>query len=297
MSGSSRGGHSGYRGRRYTSSLTDAEVNRWLAELLQAYNDRDIHAINRHLRVLRDALELDDGDSISTLFGGSVSRHTAVDGLSDVDVLVMINASSFRDQSPAAVIRSMAQRIKQRLPMTKVTTGSLAVTVRYSDGTPIQVLPAMRTSSGVRIADPDTGRWSNVTHPARFARQLTRVNQACNGQVVPTVKLAKGITSRAIRSNRDSITGYHLEALAIRAFRNYNGPYDLKSMVRRYLSSASRNVTRRIGDPTRQSPYIDDYMGSDGSSRRQRASDFFSRELRRFNACRTKTDFERFFGV
>ena len=175
-----------------TSSTAIADINRCLRELLREYNEQEREAINRHLDVLRDSLELKDDDVIRFVLGGSQSKHTAVNGLSDVDALAIINDSSLSGQSPEAIIRQMAERIRQRLPQTSVSTGDMAVTIKYSDGIAIQILPAIRTKSGVRIADPGTKQWSNVVHPERFAQKLTQVNQANGGRVIPTVKLQPG---------------------------------------------------------------------------------------------------------
>ena len=97
-------------------TLTDEQVNAYLRERLRDYNERDTEAINRHIRGLRDALEQSGADVLPTRFGGSVSRHTYVDGLSDVDVLLTVNDSSLSGRDPRAVIQRMAALIQQRMP-------------------------------------------------------------------------------------------------------------------------------------------------------------------------------------
>ena len=297
MSGSS--GSSNYSPWRQSNqaTLTDAEIDGCLRDLLRVYNARDTQAVSRHVQVLSDSLELKDDDVIRTLFGGSVSKHTAINGLSDIDVLAIVNDSSLSGQSPAAVIRLMAQRIRQRLPQTSVSTGDLAVTVRYSDGIEVQVLPAIRTKSGVRIADPKTNSWSDVVYPERFARKLTQVNQRNDGKVIPIVKLAKSLAAHMIPSDRNSISGYHMESLVIETFKNYQGAHDLKSMFRHFTDFSSQAVMKPITDPTGQSRHVDEYMGQEGSARRQRASNSFQRMRQRFDACGTKEDIENLFGM
>ena len=297
MSGSSGRNYYGPTRRPNQATVTDAEINGYLRDLLRVYNARDTQAVSRHVQVLRDSLELRDDDVIRTLFGGSVSKHTAINGLSDVDVLAIVNQSSLAGQSPDAVIRLMAERIKRRLPHTTVSTGDLAVTVRFSDGIEVQILPAVRTKSGVRIVDLKSNRWSNVVYPDRFARKLTQVNQRNEGKVIPTVKLAKGLAARMIPSDRDHISGYHMESLAIETFRNYQGPRDLKSMFSHFADFSSRVVMRPITDPTGQSRHVDEYMGQQGSARRQRASNSFRRMRQRIEACRTREDVENLFGM
>ena len=297
MSGSSGGGYPGRPRRPTQRPLTDDEINGCLRNQLRDYNDRDVEAINRHLRGLRDALEIGDDDVVRPLFGGSISKHTYVAGLSDVDVLAIVNDSSLSGQTPADVIALMKQRITQRMPRTTVTAGDLAVTVKYADGTEMQLLPAIRTKSGVRIADPGTNTWSNVVHPERFGRKLTQINQRDDQKVIPAIKLEKGLIAHTVRSDRDRISGYHVESLAIEAFRNYGGPYDLKSMVRHFNNFASREVLKPIRDPTGQSRHVDDYMGPANSELRRRASDNFKQMQHSLDRCKTRADIDNLFGL
>ena len=297
MGGSRGGGYGNWNRRRVQAPTWEQEINTCLKDLLQAINQRDAQATRTHLRTLREALELREDDVISTLFGGSVSKHTAVNGLSDVDVLFMINDSSLVGRRPSAALEEMASRIQQRLPNTQVSAGDMAVTVKFSDGIEIQVLPAIRTGSGVRVADPASNQWSNVVHPDRFARKLTQVNQANGGNVIPTIKLAKAMAAHMIRSDRDHISGYHMESLAIEAFRSYQGPTDHRSMLRHFLDHSSRTVLQPIADPTGQSRHVDDYLGQANSQQRQRAANSFRGMLQRFDSTETRRDIENSFGA
>ena len=266
---------SGGSGRGYGTLmqllLSDDRVNEHLRERLHDYNDRDTEAIQRHIRGPRVALRQDGSEVIETRFGGSVIRNTYVNGLSDVDTPMIVNDTSLSGRDPRSVINRMEELIQRRMPNTNVSAGDMAVTVTYSDRHEIQVLPAIRTKSGVRVADPSRNRWSRVVHPERFARKLTEINQANNGRVIPAIKLTKALVERQVQSNRDHISGYHIESLATDAFRNYDGPYDRKSMVNHLTSYASRAVRKTIKDSTGQSN-VDDYMGPEGSAERQRAS-------------------------
>ena len=127
-------------GRRPSPSASDSEINGYLRDLLRGYNDRDTEAVGRHIKTLRDALERNDDDVIPTRFGGSVAKHTYVDGLSDIDVLFVVNDSSLSGQRPEGAIQYMENLFRQRLPRTKIASGDLAVTITFSDDIEIQVL-------------------------------------------------------------------------------------------------------------------------------------------------------------
>ena len=284
--------------RSKRAPITQAEknaVNAGLRGKLKEYNARDHEAINRHRKTVRQALEQDD-DVIRILFGGSVERRTYVEGLSDIDALAVLNRSKLSSQTPQDAIKRVENVIRRRLPNTKIRSGDLAVTVTYSDGVEMQFLPAIERKDGFRIADPSRKRWSNVIHPDRFRAKLTKVNQARRGQVIPAIKLMKGLASRAIPNKNERITGYHMEAIAIEAFRKYRGPTDLRSMVIHFCESASEIVLAPIKDPTKQSRNVDDYMGRAKSDKRKRASKKFRRMFNRFSACKTARDLDRLFG-
>lgn len=290
------GGSSGRR--RYPRPRGGPEVvdvNASLRERLRDYNARDAEAVTRHIRALRDAMEQDVDEVIRPLFGGSISKNTYVDGLSDVDVLMVVNDSSLSGQSPKVAIQKAADLIRKRMPTLDVTTGDLAVTIRYADGNVIQILPAIRTKSGVRIADPKQNSWSRILHPERFAEKLTRVNQANSRQVVPTIKLVKALVNRFAQSKAAKPTGYHIESLAIEAFSNYSGPYDLSSMVKRFTSYAARVVHQPIRDSTGQSRYVDEYLGPQNSTLRERASNTFKKIQEALDNCETQRDVDDLF--
>ena len=275
--------------------MPESEFNRYCENLLVRYNQRNTVATTRHLEGLCTILR-EQGDVVQTVFGGSIRRGTYVNGLSDVDVLLIVNDSSLVSQQPAEVIQYVKSAIERRLHQNPVRAGNLAVTVGYSDGTEIQVLPAIRRmSGGVRIAEPRGNTWSNVVQPENFARKLIEVNQAKNGRVVLTVKLAKAIADCFVTRSDRKIKGYHMESLAIEAFRNYQGALDPKAMLNQLFGNSIRAVMKPIADSTGQSRYVDEYLGAARSPQRLRASTYFGQMRGKVNSCRTRQDLDSLF--
>jgi len=144
-----------------------AQVNDFLAEVLREANVRDADATNRHLETVRQALQGLLEDSIELRFGGSVSKHTYVDGLSDVDLLVVLSRDTAVDSSPKDLIADFANALHERLPNSDVETGAMSVKVRFGDGTELQLLPAFKVGDGFRIP----GVMSSVQENSRPACQ------------------------------------------------------------------------------------------------------------------------------
>ena len=152
-------------------------------------------------------------------------------------------------------------------------------------------------SLAIKIANLGRNQWSNVLHPERFAQKLTRVNQSRSGQVIPAIKLTKSLAHHVVSRDADKITGYHIESLAINAFQDYRGPTDLKSMVLRLTNYSTKAVLNPIKDSSGQSRNVDDYMGAQGSSVRQRAAANFRKMRDSLNRCGSKADLNNLFDA
>jgi hypothetical protein len=243
-----------------------------LSELLGGYNARDSITANDRLEELKVALSDTMDGSFDSFFGGSVAKHTYVDGLSDVDSLFLINDSSLDGKPPAQVLERMRSVISKCVGDDGVVShGRMAVTVEYDDGMMLQILPAIKERDGhVRVpSSRDPGRWSKID-PVGFNQALTRANSECSGKLVPTIKLAKAIIASLPENQR--LSGYHVESLAISAFRNYDGEKTTTAMLPHFFAKARDAVLSPIRDRSGQSVHVDGYLGQGNSEARVAAS-------------------------
>ena len=278
--------------------MPDDRFNEYCEDLLVTYNRRNTKALTRHLESLCRFLREEGNHVVQTMFGGSVQKGTYVTGLSDVDVLLIVNESSLLNQPPSKVKNYVRDAIKRRLPNNPVQAGKLAVTVRYSDKTEIQLLPAIRTKAGgVRIARHGTRMWSKVAHPEKFAEKLAQVNASKDGRVVPVIKLAKAMADCFITQDDRKLSGYHMESLAIDAFKGYQGPLDPKNMLIHLLGHSMDAVKSPIKDSTGQSRYVDEYLGPADSGPRKRASTYVGQMRGKVNSCKTRAAFNALFCI
>jgi len=264
----------------------DVQVDDLIRELLARYNDRDTEKVSERLDTIRENLgEAADLDTI--LFGGSVAKHTAVDGLSDVDALVILDKQSIGADSPQDLIDSFHRLLSQSLPRSdieSVSKGRLAVTVTYQDGQEIQLLPALRSRNTVRIAASDGRTWQD-TKPRGFQSALTRENRRMNQSLVPAIKLTKSVF--ADFPPQKQLRSYHIETLAVDAAKNYKGPKNPKALLLQILEHSSRRVLRPIADVTGQSRTADEYLGSANSDQRRNISQTLEGTVRRLMAATT----------
>ncbi|MGY6649575.1 CBASS oligonucleotide cyclase [Wenyingzhuangia sp. IMCC45574] len=260
----------------------ESDVNTVLNDVLKGLNNRPVEEINSHIETLTKALNSDIEGVVDLFFGGSVEKHTYVNGLSDVDSLVVLNNSELSNKSPKEVLDYFADKLRNRLPNTEITIGKLAVTVKYSNGVEVQLLPSVKTETGYKIASPNKeNEWSKVVKPRKFAEKLTSVNKANANKVVPVIKLVKSIISSLPEARR--MSGYHTESMAIEIFKNYSGQQQTKAMLNHFFSEASKKVLTPIKDSTGQSRHVDSYLEKSNSTKRRMVADSLSQLSRKIN--------------
>lgn len=277
----------------------EVELAGTLSELLGAFNSRDTHAVKDRLDDIRKALQGEIDGSFDSLFGGSVAKHTYVDGLSDIDSLILLNESGLETHSPQRALDRMTEIIKAAMPSNAtVTSGRMAVTVEYGDGMVIQLLPAIKGADG-KLHVPSSRRdaWSEI-NPMAFKEALSNRNSACGGKLVPTIKLAKAINGELPENQR--LSGYHIESLAIAAFRDYTGEKTTSAMLPAFFERARELVLSPIKDSTGQSVHVDSYLGSTGSAERLAASHLLGRlgrRMRNATAAASVPQWKALFGL
>lgn len=252
-------------------------VNQQLGELLKDFNARDVAGTREILDRVKRELADEIGGTVDLVYGGSVSRHTYLEGLSDTDALVLLDPDEAGEGSPERLRNRFAQRLREVFGSDNVKVGGLAVTVIVGDKE-VQLLPAMRDGDGYRIAAPDGRFWSKI-HPRAFAEKLTQTNRSQDGKLIPTIKVAKAII--ATLPKQQQLTGYHVESLAIEAFKGYEGPRTYKAMVSHFFDRAAELVRTPISDRSGQSVHVDEYLGTANSQQRRAASQALQRVQRK----------------
>jgi hypothetical protein len=304
------GGGSGYRltqrdvdqlrkeaQERLERSKVDTEVNSLLQAELARMNNRDTELANERLDRVEVAVagQIEEFDRL--LFGGSVAKHTYVDGLSDIDALVVFNDSVVSNESPAEMRLQLYESLQKHFNMGDVAdirVGQMAVTVTFRDGMELQLLPAAQRDDRMAVSAQNGDEWSHV-RPKEFAEGLSHLNEQQGRSVVPAIKLAKAMISEAV-PEKSRPNGYHIEALGVAAFHDYEGSRSPRAMVERYFESAAQNVLRPIRDVTGQSRHLDDNLGAADSDSRRALSRRFEALARQMRVATSVDDWRRLIG-
>ena len=248
-------------------------VNEYLDEKLGEYNSRDCELIRSIIEEFQSNLNDEDYSAIQTIFGGSVSKHTYVDGLSDVDALILIDRKHLENKAPNEIRDLLGELAVNKYGKENVTIGNMAITISVQGNT-IQLLPALKHGANYKISSPDGSKWSSIK-PREFTEKLTSINKATNNKAIPTIKLAKAIISNL--PSQQQLSGYHVESLAVRIFNEYKGPYTNKEMLSHFFSKDGEVVKTRLQDRTGQSTYVDEYLGSPHNVKRRTTANALDR--------------------
>ena len=266
----------------------EADTNELLQDVSAEVGTKDDRAIHDHLEVLKEKLRNDLSEAVEIRFGGSLKKHTYVDGVSDVDALVTLSREEMGDISPREALTRIRDLIQERLPDTHLEVGRMAVTVKYSDGLELQLLPAIRRGDRVQVPSGDT-EWSPLAAPDKFASELARMNASRSFLVVPVIKLFKAIQDAKLPESV-RLSGYHVESLAMEAFGPYDGPLERKAMLEYFVDFASSRVLRPSVDSTGQSRHVDERMGPQGSQTRKTSAAYLARLHNRMEAANRARD-------
>ena len=271
-------------------------VSEALGELLTEANRRDTAAVETALNNIKTALRADIDGDLEPILGGSARKHTYVDGISDIDALMILKDEKLGEKSPAEVLKYFENRIRRELSDWEVSPhGPIAVTLRKG-AMEIQILPGIRRGGALAIPSGSGNEWSKI-NPEKFYARLTRANKDLGGKLIPVIKLAKVINDSLPDTSR--LTGYHIESLAIQAFKKYGGAVNSKAMLKHFFDSTRNIVLAPIRDSTGQSVHVDEYMGPANSAGRKVAAaalDRVYRQMRNADAILSVEAWVRLFG-
>ena len=277
-----------------TNEAFEVEVSAEINTLLADYNKRDPNEIKSHIDTIINAIQKEIEGTCDIIFGGSYQKHTYVDGISDIDSLVLLNNSELINKSPNEVLEYFRAMLKERFPESKIDVGKIAITVHFADGNIIQLLPAVKSGDEFKISNSSGDKWSKIK-PRNFTKKLTETNKKNSAKMIPTIKIVKAINSYLPKSKQ--LTGYHIESLAIEVFKVYSGENNIKKMLQHFFESAKDFVKSPIKDKSGQSVYVDEYLGRKNSIERKQISIILDRISRRMKNANSSASVEQWMEI
>jgi hypothetical protein len=215
-----------------------------------------------------------DSKTANSLQVGSYGRWTAIKGISDLDMLYIMPASSwgtYKDGGQAPLLRAAADAISARYPRTTVKVDRLVVQVLYQDFQ-IEVQPVFLNEDGTSFTYPDTynGGKRKVTKPREELAAMSETDVAKNKNLRRLCRMARAWKNK----HGVAMGGLLIDTLAYR-FLTSTTDYDEKSYA--YYDEMVRDFFDYLGNlDEKQTEYA-----ALGSNQRVKVKKRFERKARK----------------
>ncbi len=151
-----------------------------------------------------------------TRLSGSYGRHTAIELIQDVDVLVFIPEDQL-DRTPHAALLEL-NKVLQDFPGGAIDTRGQRRSVRITleaDDIHLDVVPAVMTGDledPLEVPDRPRAKWI-PSDPLGYAARLSKLNQDHGGKLVPLIKLLKAWRDEQMKRRKPK--SYVLEVILL----------------------------------------------------------------------------------
>jgi len=228
--------------------------------------DTEDQSASRRQRRLREQLDatLDIAEDFLT---GAYVRHTKTKPLRDVDIMIVLEDTTWLDRHPHDVLEAVRAPLVPHYGATRVSCDRRAVRVDFGvtlvddvsdEVMSFDVVPAFTHGDHYKIPDDVQGEWVH-TNPRIHAEQATAANKDFDGQWKPLVKMIK---------KWNEVTDYPIEPsflIEVMALKLITPPWtgNHAREVRQFFASAAGRIADGWPDPAGVGPDISDVLDAD----------------------------------
>jgi len=220
----------------------------------------EVNSANQHLSAIRTRLETVFKVS-SCRVTGSFSRGTSIYGFSDTDLFAVFRKVEFTWGgnliNSTRALDNIRQELIARYPATPIGRDGMAITIEFSDGQVVDVVPALfdymyKERWPVYLIPDGVGGWMHSS-PALYDAYIKQADTQSGGKLKYVAQLMK--YWRDCRSPRIPLSSFHIEmVLASEGVCKVAKPYS--ECLRDLLRSLTDRNCRAIRDPYQISGYI-----------------------------------------
>jgi hypothetical protein len=159
-------------------------------------------AISRRYHAITKRLNIDywdtESDSSHGLYAGSYGRNTAINGVSDIDMIFQLPYSiyeqydSHEGNGQSSLLQAVRASIKKTYSVTDVGADGQVILVPFDDGITFEVVPGfINTDSSYTFPDStNDGSWK-TTDPRAEIEAIRNRNNVCNGNLVRLCRMLR----------------------------------------------------------------------------------------------------------
>lgn len=242
------------------------------AEIITSRRDEITKALNKDFR-------LKDGCTDYRLMVGSFGRHTAIKGVSDLDMIYIlppdIRASYNDENGPRRILERVRDVLKGRYPNTEVAVDQCVVRVQFvKNAFKFEVQPAFEDEDG-NFEYPDTvAKCWKITKP----RDEISATKECNDRTSKNMRHLARMVRAWKNANGVNMGGLLIDTLVYRFFEQ-NHDYDSSE------TSSFHLMVRDFFDFLKNEPNQEYYLALGSNQRVKVKSRFQSKAKKAYNRC------------
>lgn len=165
-----------------------------------------------------------DSETSHSLYVGSYGRNTAINGLSDLDLIfelpsaIYTQYNNYSGNGQSALLQTVRASMQKTYPSSAISGDGQVVSVRFTDGITFEVVPVFlnQANSYTHPCSNNGGAWK-TTNPRPEIQAIRERNAICNYNLLPLCRMM-----RAWKNNWDvPISGLLIDTLAYQFIQNW----------------------------------------------------------------------------
>lgn len=174
----------------------------WFSTFCENLRVQDGGTISTRYKAITRRLNTDywttTSDTAHSLYVGSYGRNTAINGISDLDMIFQLPYEVYRQydghtgNGQSALLQAVKKSIEKTYATTSIRGDGQVILVPFTDGITFEVVPVFINKDD-SFTYPDAnngGRW-RVTNPKPEIAAIRTRNAACNGNLVPLCRMMR----------------------------------------------------------------------------------------------------------
>jgi hypothetical protein len=179
----------------------------WFSTFCASIQVQDGGTISSRYGAITRRLNLDfwttDSYTAHSLYAGSYGRNTAIQGVSDIDMIFQLPYSAYEKYNnylvngQSALLQAVKASIENTYSKTSIRADGQVILVPFTDGITFEVVPAFINNDD-SYTFPDAnggGRW-RTTNPRAEISAIRARNTACNYNLVPLCRMMRSWKSK-----------------------------------------------------------------------------------------------------
>lgn len=203
-------------------------LGEWFSEFCGALRVEDAGTISDRYKAITRRLNVDfwntTSETVHSLYVGSYGRNTAINGFSDLDMVMELPASvysqynAYLGNGQSALLQAVKRSVEKTYSTTNLRADGQVIQIPFTDGITFELVPVFANTAGSYTFPNANGGGSWETTNPRPEIDAMRVrNNACNGNLVQLCRMG-----RAWKKKWDvPIGGLLIDTLAYQFIENW----------------------------------------------------------------------------